>query len=434
VRAVDDEVEVELYLDGRPGEAPDRSSVTAMLDVLVQDRPDARVRAWTIKPPIVRALVRVDDVPGLGQVALDPRPPAHPVTGEGHRLTNGLATVEVAADGTFAVDGHAGFGRLVDGGDAGDTYNWCPPRRDILVEGPERVVVSDAVGGPVTGVIVIRSTYRWPLRSNLDARSDETEAVKVTTTIELRAGERFVRVRHAFTNPCTGHRLRVHLPLPSSATTSRAECAFTVVERGLEAEGGPTELPLPTFPSRRFVQAGGLTVAHEGLLEYELVGIRDDGAHELALTLLRATGTLSQRPMATRPLPAGPIDELTGSQSLGHQSLHYVVALGDVDPFALADDAFTPLLVTASLGSGPATALGTLPPLDLGGTIASSLRRRTPGGPLELRVFNPTDDPTTLRWPGCTGAEVDLRGRSLRRFDGEVEVGPHRIVTVQVRA
>jgi len=43
-------------------------------------------------------------------------------------------------------------------------------------------------------------------------------------------------------------------------------CAYSVVERGLVAEGGPSEVALPTFPSRRFVTAGGLTVVHEGLL------------------------------------------------------------------------------------------------------------------------------------------------------------------------
>jgi len=433
VRQVGSEVEVELYLDGRPGEPPDRSSVTTMLESLVAGRPETSVRAWIVRPPLVRALAHAAEVPGLGHAAFARTAPDHPVVADGHRLTNGLVTVEVAADGTFAVDGHTGLGRLVDGGDAGDTYNWCPPRHDALVEGPERVVVAPATGGPVEGSLVVSATYRWPVRSDLEARSDRTEAVEVVTTIRLRAGERFVRVSHAFTNRCTDHRLRAHFPLPAPATSSRAECAFAVVERGLTAEGGPTELPLATYPSRRFVQAGGLTVAHEGLLEYELVGIRDDGAHELALTLLRATRMLSQRPMPTRPLPAGPTTELLGSQSLGAHEVRYVVATGDLDPFALAEDAFTPLLVTSSLGSGAPSAQPGLPPVELGACVVSTLRRRNPGGVLELRVFNPTDEPTTLRWPGTTGAEVDLRGRPLRPFDGELEVAPHRIATLHVR-
>ncbi len=84
-----------------------------------------------------------------------------------------------------------------------------------------------------------------------------------------------MRVSTRFVNPSRDHRLRVHLPLPRPAATSHAECAFTVVERGLVAEGRADEVGIPTFPSRRFVAAGGLTVVHEGLLEYELVDLED---------------------------------------------------------------------------------------------------------------------------------------------------------------
>ena len=77
------------------------------------------------------------------------------------------------------------------------------------------------------------------------------------------------------------------------------------MRRGLTVEGGPHEYGLPTFVSRRFVDASdgdrGLALVHDGLLEYEVV---DDG-RELALTLLRATGYLSRSEMALRPNPAG---------------------------------------------------------------------------------------------------------------------------------
>src|SRR6185503_20379693 len=114
-----------------------------------------------------------------------------------------------------------------------------------------------------------------------------------------------VRVETRWNNQTRDQRVRVVFPLPRPAASSEAECVFAIVERGLEAEGGPTELGLPTFPSKRFVRAGGLTVVHDGVREYELTAIRDGRAHEIALTLARCTGLLSQMPMATRPLPAG---------------------------------------------------------------------------------------------------------------------------------
>ena len=211
------------------------------------------------------------------------------------------------------------------------------------------MTTSVLASGPVVASLLISARYACPERLDSSEAREGSVDVEVRTTLELRAGERFVRVTVAFENRCDDHRMRAHFPLPSPARVSRAECAFTIVERGLTAEGGPHEPGLPTFPSRRFVQAGGLTLAHEGLLEYELVDIDGEGAHTLALTLLRATRFLSRGPMVSRPHPAGPEHELLGSQARGRHELRYVVAVGDVDPYGLVDDAF----VAPSRGESP---------------------------------------------------------------------------------
>ena len=96
-----------------------------------------------------------------------------------------------------------------------------------------------------------------------------------------------------------------------------AESAFTVVTRGLTAEGRPDEFGLPTAPANRFVSAGRLTVVHEGVCEYELIDVEGDAAHTLALTILRSTGMLSRLGMAYRPFPAGPLTPVEGLQMRG---------------------------------------------------------------------------------------------------------------------
>ena len=120
-------------------------------------------------------------------------------------LDNGLLSVAVAADGTLSLGGVEGIGRLVDGGDEGDSYNYAPPAEDQLVEDPDDVRVSVLAKGPVRGVVSIVRSYRW---------SPAQVPVEVETPVELRAGERFCRVRVSFENPLSDHRLRFH-PAPA---------------------------------------------------------------------------------------------------------------------------------------------------------------------------------------------------------------------------
>jgi alpha-mannosidase len=328
--------------------------------------------------------------------------------------------------GTFSVNGTAGFDRLVDGGDKGDTYNYDPPANDVVVDAPASVEVTVLETGPLRGRIRVVRTYAWPDHEADGTRVGPTREVAVTTTLEVRAGEPAVRVTTSFVNPSRDHRLRAHFPIPGGpADTSHAECAFGVVERALEAEGGPTERALPTFPSRRFVRAGDLTVVHEGLLEYELV----DG-RELALTLLRATGMLSRVDLAYRPLPAGPPIAMEGPQLLGPVEVRYAVCVDPgADPYALVDDVFLPLEMRAAKGGGTRPPEGT--ELTVAGAEVSAVRQ-TPGG-LELRVFNPTERETTLTVEDRTGWIVDLRGAPVAPFDGATTMRPWEILTLVLR-
>ncbi len=431
------------------------ADVRARLEAL-HDTGPLRLKVRT--PAQVTVLAPVAQVPGFGwrgwtpddAGALDPVTVTDTTTepadaAGGPVVANGLVTLTVdPTDGTFSVDGHRGLGRLVDGGDCGDTYNWCPPTDDTLVDTPDAVEVTVVDRGPVRARVLVVARYRWPAACEGLARRTGEIAHEVHTRLELQAGERAVRVEVTVDNRSHDHRLRAHFPLPSSAAGSRAECAYGVVERGLVAEGGPTEPPLPTYPAQRFVQAGGLTIVHDGVSEYELVDVHDDAAHELALTLLRASGMLSQRPMATRPLPAGPLIALDGSQLQRRLILRYAVAVGDVDPYALADEVLVPLRVAGADGPSRGTtaaatdsgAAADLPAvgsaLTVEGAVVSAVVRE--GDALVVRVYNPTAEPTEVAFDGRRGWLVDLRGRPLAPFEGTVELRPWGVGTVTLAA
>ena len=401
--------------------------------------PETRVRIHLDQPPIRRVLARSAPVPGFGWSTLEVAPLAHPAgahVGDDGTVTlaNGLTTVTVdPRTGLFALDGVHGLGLLVDGGDHGDTYNYSPPLVDTVVDTPRSVVVEATEHGPVRATVVVTSTYDWPAHvgasSSARVGSVPTE---VRTTLELRADERVVRIAVDLDNRCRDHRLRMHFPLPHPAHESRAGTAFDTVTRGLTAEGRPEELGLPTFVARGFVAAGGLTVVADGAAEYELVDMTEgpDGpaAHTLAITVLRATGMLSRVGMVNRILPAGPLDPIEGAQVQGPLHASFAVVTGPVDPYALADDVLVPLAVSGSFGGGDRPARGSA--LAVTGAEVSSVRRVD--GSLEVRLFNPTDDPVSVDLGGRAGELVDLRGRPLAPVSGGVDLRPHGIATVRL--
>jgi alpha-mannosidase len=276
-----------------------------------------------------------------------------------------------------AVDGHLeieGFVlRLVDEGDVGDLYTFCP-------------------------------TDEAPPREPDDVRGDGST---VTATfpglaVQLRAFRRgdepFVRLEGTMVNQRPDHRLRLHVGLGEAADRSTAVTPFGLVERGLRSEGG-VEPACPTWPARGAVLAGRTAVLQEGVFEYEVAADRP----ELAISLLRCVGTISRGTMATRPGPAGPDIATPEGQMIGETAF----ALGlfrnarseDLLPawerFAL------PLMRSEARGGGDLPARGTL--LAVTGAELSAIRRVDDG--IEVRVWNPAD---ALRRTTIGGVEIDL--------------------------
>jgi mannosylglycerate hydrolase len=347
---------------------------------------------------------------------------AEPVVAGPGRLANGLLAVEVTGDGTLAVRAGEvtvqGIGRLVDGGDAGDLYNYAPPERDLLVEEPERVEVATLADGPVRGELAVRRTYRWPV--GLDAggtgRAGERAAVDTTLRVELRAGEPFLRLRVVVGNPCRDHRVRLHVPLARAAGRSSAEGQFAVVERATSAEGGHGEVPLPTFPASGFVDAGGVAVLLDHVTEYELL----TGPPELALTLLRSVGQISRDHHRYREEPAGPQTPTPDAQCLGERVADLAVyphpGAWHTDRVLAFMECFRhDLLAAPGTARAPTTARGLgAAGLEVAGegVVLSSLRRRD--GWLELRVACQHPSPTTATVRGglVAAREADLLGRA----------------------
>jgi mannosylglycerate hydrolase len=373
----------------------------------------------------------------------------HPVAARKRSLSNGLVAVEVANDGTFSLSGGGaeltGVGRLVDGGDAGDSYNYARPAADVIVERPSSVVVAVTAVGPLRGRLQIVRTYDWPIGLSDDGatRSDRAAATEVTTDLELRAGEPFVRVRLAFDNASRDHRVRWHIPLPAPVAGSAAEGQFAVVGRGLEMEGGHGEVPLPTFPARGFVGVDGLTVLLDQITEYEVVG-----GTELALTILRSFGLISRNTNAYREDPAGPQVPVPNAQLRGERTIAFALAphaggwerAGATALQERYQHAFLLTRGAGAAGSQPTTG-EPVAGFDItgDGVVLSALRRR--GDRLEARVVHQGTQPVeaVIRGSFTAARRVDLLARPGEELPVEapgvlrLQLAPWEIATIQLK-
>jgi len=407
-------------------------------------------RVRTVAQARRRVLVEVP-VPALGlatiRVEQSPRKePAEGVQATERTLDNGLVRVEVADDGTFSARGAdgtelTGVGRIVDGGDRGDSYNYGPPLNDALVSRPSEVHIELVESGPIRAVLSVRRVFEWPvaLSEDPDQRSPRTHPTVVLTLLELRKGEPMVRMTVDYVNQSADHRVRFHVPLPEKVQGSSAEGQFAVTDRALVNEGGWGEFPLPTFPAYRFVSAGPATLLVQHATEYEVVD-----EEELAVTLSRSVGSISVNVHPHRDEPAASEIPIPGGQELGARFVTELALLVDKNGWEGSGavenaDAFRsrPLAVRGRNGAGVVVG-DARPGLALSGRQVhlSSLRRVD--GQLEVRLVSLNDSRTSAVLTGRfhRATFTDLLGRALHSTsaDGtlEVEFGPWEIVTIRL--
>jgi hypothetical protein len=280
--------------------------------------------------------------------------------------------------------GFDGFSiRLVDEGDIGDLYNFCPTDKAAAT------FASYAASVP----------------------SEDVSARFAQIDVELsadRASDGFVVLSCIVDNRGINHRLRLHIGLDEPVAGSFALSPFEVVERGLRSEGG-TEIPSSTWPARGAVLAGGIAVLQPGVFEYEVL----TDPPELAITLLRSVGTISRPEIATRSWAAGPDIPTPDAQMPGHHVAFLTLQRGLVpDDLPEAwERAHLMIQISRARGGGDLPDTGSL--LELEGAELSSVRKV--GGHTEVRIWNPSKETRDVR----------VGNRSIR-------LGPARIETIRL--
>jgi len=347
-----------------------------------------------------------------------------------------------------------GLGRLSDGGDCGDEYTYCPPDRDrIAFPAPETLSARVVEKSAARQVLEISGVMRLPvgLHNRSEARSPEEAECPFAIRATLHPGVRRIDIKTTFENRAEWHRLRALFPAGVRADAHWSAGAFTVDRRPMVPAPDPNarEICL-THPQKDFCSlddgAFGLTVANRGLCEYE--GYDDGDASELAVTLLRCTGVISQRVIKTRDEAGGWHEAAPGAQCPGTWDFEYSVIPheGDWAKSRAYLEARSYNLPMPALQL-PAGQPGDLPAsrgairLNHPALLVSAFKQCEFEDALILRFYNTApeavDAEVAFDFPfeavrranlreDTTGA-VDMRGRAAR-----LRVGPFEIVTLKI--
>ncbi|MDI1463459.1 hypothetical protein QEZ54_20975 [Catellatospora sp. KI3] len=407
----------------------------ADLDLPPDTRPAARHRlafVAEVGPSGRRGYqVILGDAPAAGATA----PAAHPWR------------VEVAADASLTLTDTRtgrtlpGLARLVDEGDAGDTYNFDPLPGD------------QATSPTVSAVRHTASTVRqvWHIDAALDipqgltgdrqARSPQRVSMPIRLTATLWAGIERLDWTAAFDNTADDHRLRAHFATGPADHWS-ADTHFSVLHRPLSEPIGalPTEraheAECAVAPVHTWAAAGGVGVVVAGLPEVQ--GLLPAQAPQIAVTVLRATGWLSRPDLRSRTTGAGPQLPTPQAQCRRPVQASVSVALdtGEGAMAVTAAEVRAPLRAWQLRFASPVPAAAT--GLAVAGAMVTAYKPADDGDGAVLRLLNPTAEPVTARIAGLDGQAVTECTLAEQPVVGEVDtaalqLGPYQLRSLRLR-
>ncbi|MBF6589822.1 MAG: hypothetical protein IVW57_04730 [Ktedonobacterales bacterium] len=348
---------------------------------------------------------------------------------------------------------YTGLNQIVDSGDVGDLYTYCPPASDWRITEPCRLPLIELTeSGPMRAVLRITRVYRLPVACTRErnARSGETVECAVVSEVMLAADARRVEIRTTVENQARDHRLRVLFPVPFVVESADAEGVFEVARRPTRQPTPPSgdwadwaEVPVDTHPQKRFVSVGemgrGLAVLNRGIAEYEVLPRDERQGSVIALTFLRCVEWLSRNDLVTRKGHAGPALQTPEAQGIGTHIFEYALV-----PHAgtwYAEDALVireaeafevPMRAcVAEAHTGPLAPAWSFVEAAPAGLRVSAVKRAERGDGVVVRVHNPRAEPVAaelaLALPFRGVRTVTLNEEDVRGPRDEVVVSGQRV-------
>lgn len=240
------------------------------------------------------------------------------------------------------------FITITDRADIGDSYNFGALKNDKKINANlEKVSLKENNNQRA----VLKLTYRIaiPVESAGNERSKKLINHKIDVDVILYNQSKFVEFEAKWNNKSKNHIIQIGFNLKEKIYKTISEDLFGTVERSfnpdydiyknIPAPRG-VELKTNTAPMQRFVSAQNFALFTKGNNEYEI------SKNTINLTLLRATGIISNPHNPTRGTPAGPPLETPMLQQLGSNKAEFAIAFENKEEnlFKLAEEYYTPYI------------------------------------------------------------------------------------------
>jgi mannosylglycerate hydrolase len=221
-------------------------------------------------------------------------------------------------------------------GDAGDEYNYSPPKNDILKDAQldkVEVIKNSLYSTSLKLEYILMYSEGLIDRENLSSNLVDNKIVSILT---LNDNDPVIKVKTTIDNKSKDHKLTVSFnPLEQKDLLCTYDTQFGLLTKEAKANDRSFDMPKQkerieeTFAIQNFADLSsnknGITIITKGLPEFEIT--ERDNIKQLSCTLIRAVGWLSRDDLRTRGGGAGPAFETPEAQCLGLNEFEYGIYL-----------------------------------------------------------------------------------------------------------
>lgn len=240
------------------------------------------------------------------------------------------------------------FIHIIDRADTGDSYNFGPLQKDKIISANLKKFKIKNIKDKIAALSLFYK-IKIPANSTEKNRSSKTYLHRIKLDLILYNQSKYLEFNTEWENKSKNHILQIRFNLKEKIFKTINEDLYGTTERYFDPDYDIyKQLPAPrgkelkpnTSPMQRFMIAENFALITKGNQEYEII------KNSVNLTLLRATGIISNPKNSSRGTPAGPPLPIEKAQCLGNNRAKFAIIFSknEQEIFKTAEEFYSPCI------------------------------------------------------------------------------------------